>query len=594
MKTFSRLLCALLLTEFCLYGQTPIPPAAGDGSESNPYRIASLGNLYWIAASDQEVPEPPRAERWSWDTFYIQTQDINAAATATWDDGDGGAPEGWRPIGNFNSRFYGSYDGNGHVIKNLYINRPFTAENQGLFGVYWGGYIKNLGLINVNITGQEEGMSWYGTGALIGMCDGGEITNCYSTGSVTSHYSLVGGLIGVVMDGSSINRCFSTADVNGPLSGGLIGRISGNVEISSCFSTGDVDASSSEFSVQSGGLIGSLEGEENAQLSNCYSIGSVIAENDPTAGGLAGSISGCQVINCYSAGAVNAMGDHVGGLIGTILDESPVLFSFWDVETSGQSTSAGGTGKTTAQMKTKSTFTSAGWDFVGESENGNDDIWDIDSGKNDGYPFFSWQSFEPPVAVKLSGISAYRVGAHAVIEWHTIEETNLAGFILERLEVDSGIRRQIASFQDDPTLAAKPDIHGEKLYRVKDPFVEPEKDYIYCLSDVSLDGKITRHPAVYLAKTNPSHRLLRPQLHQAYPNPFNPVTTIPFSIPTTAPVTLAVYDLDGRLVKTLINETLNAGEHQISWNAEDQPAGLYFVKMTAPDFSLVRRVVLVK
>ncbi|GAJ16266.1 unnamed protein product, partial [marine sediment metagenome] len=78
--------------------------------------------------------------------------------------------------------------------------------------------------------------------------------------------------------------------------------------------------------------------------------------------------------NCYSAGAVIGDGD-VGGLIG---DDGTATDCFWDTETSGMDTSDGGTGKTTAQMKTEVTFTDAGWDFEA--------IWTICSGINDNYP----------------------------------------------------------------------------------------------------------------------------------------------------------------------------------------------------------------
>ena len=60
------------------------------------------------------------------------------------------------------------------------------------------------------------------------------------------------------------------------------------------------------------------------------------------------------------------------------------MFSFWDIQTSGQTTSAGGTGKTTVEMQTANTFLEAGWDFVEETENGTDDIWWILDGQN--YP----------------------------------------------------------------------------------------------------------------------------------------------------------------------------------------------------------------
>jgi len=66
-----------------------------------------------------------------------------------------------------------------------------------------------------------------------------------------------------------------------------------------------------------------------------------------------------------------------------------VTASFWDIDTSGQATSAGGTGKTTVQMQTESTFTSAGWDFVFETTNGTEDIWAICEGVD--YPKLAWQ-----------------------------------------------------------------------------------------------------------------------------------------------------------------------------------------------------------
>ena len=62
---------------------------------------------------------------------------------------------------------------------------------------------------------------------------------------------------------------------------------------------------------------------------------------------------------------------------------------FWDIQTSGQATSAGGTGKTTAEMQTAKTFLDAGWDFVGETANGTEDIWWINEGKD--YPRFVWE-----------------------------------------------------------------------------------------------------------------------------------------------------------------------------------------------------------
>jgi hypothetical protein len=100
-------------------------------------------------------------------------------------------------------------------------------------------------------------------------------------------------------------------------------------------------------------------------------------------GGLCGN--GDDISDCYSTSAVSGT-SNVGGLMGNSYDQNTVIASFWDVNTSGQSTSAGGTGKTTAQMKTESTFTSAGWDF--SYTDGNEAIWYM---AVDGYPILPWQ-----------------------------------------------------------------------------------------------------------------------------------------------------------------------------------------------------------
>ena len=102
-----------------------------------------------------------------------------------------------------------------------------------------------------------------------------------------------------------------------------------------------------------------------------------------------------SITNCYSFGSVSGSGS-VGGLVGDD-SGSTTNNSFWDTETSGQSTSDGGTGKTTAEMQNQSTYTDAGWDFVYETTNGTDDIWDINTIDNNAYPFLYWQEYTPTV-----------------------------------------------------------------------------------------------------------------------------------------------------------------------------------------------------
>ncbi len=92
--------------------------------------------------------------------------------------------------------------------------------------------------------------------------------------------------------------------------------------------------------------------------------------------------------NCYSVGSVSGV-DNVGGLVGFNY-ESDITASFWDIQTSGKATSAGGTGKTTTEMQTASTFLEAGWDFLDETVNGAEDLWWILEGQD--YPRLWWET----------------------------------------------------------------------------------------------------------------------------------------------------------------------------------------------------------
>jgi len=118
------------------------------------------------------------------------------------------------------------------------------------------------------------------------------------------------------------------------------------------------------------------------------------------------------VINSYATGYVSGT-SLVGGLVGGCALIGFISNSFWDMETSDQSSSADGTGKTTSEMKDFSTFFNAGWDLICESDNGTDDIWGIDQSgaDNNGYPFLSWQELTHNVSFTL----AYSAGVGGTI-----------------------------------------------------------------------------------------------------------------------------------------------------------------------------------
>jgi hypothetical protein len=302
--------------------------------------------------------------------------------------------KGWQPIGNLtagaNYTFSGTFDGQEYEIRDLFINRP-DETRVGLFCfVYEGGVIKNLGVMNVTMICQ--GMS----GGLVGQNGGGDesnryagtISNSYFSGNVTGEW-YVGGLVGINF--GTVNNCYATCDVTGSgyYVGGLVGLNWGG-NVSKCYSTG-----SATSAVCVGGLVGQngLVDESNDRyagtVGDSYSTASVTGETG--AGGLVGGNYDGVVSDSYSTGSVTG-NSSVGGLVGINWEGTgTVNNSFWDTQTSGQSTSAGGTGKNTTEMQDIATFSGTGWDItaVALNETNLAYIWNIVN--NVTYPFLSWQ-----------------------------------------------------------------------------------------------------------------------------------------------------------------------------------------------------------
>ena len=83
-------------------------------------------------------------------------------------------------------------------------------------------------------------------------------------------------------------------------------------------------------------------------------------------------------------------------------------------------------------------------------------------------------------------------------------------------------------------------------------------------------------------------------LYLAYPNPFNPMTTITYSIPDPSIVSIRVYDILGNQVTVLLDQYKSVGNHHVIWNAENQSTGMYFVKMITEKFSQTQKIILTK
>ena len=83
-------------------------------------------------------------------------------------------------------------------------------------------------------------------------------------------------------------------------------------------------------------------------------------------------------------------------------------------------------------------------------------------------------------------------------------------------------------------------------------------------------------------------------LESAYPNPFNPTTTLSFALPTEGDIIISIYNLQGREVASLVNGNMEAGYHSVVWNANNQSSGVYFVKMIAGEYINTQKLMLIK
>jgi hypothetical protein len=267
--------------------------------------------------------------------------------------------KGWDPIGApYREYIYaglgGTFDGQGYEVRDLFINRPDEGY-VGLFGVVdKEGVIKNIGVVNASVTGGGSVGTLVGAGI-------GTVSNSYSTGNVNA-VANIGGLVGTnaIISGYStvygtVSNSYSSTNVTGEYGvGGLVGYNRGTV--SDSYATGNVTGDDVV-----GGLVGRNYGSDGT-VSNSYSTGSVVGNSS------------------------------VGGLVGENQMNGVLSTSFWDVKTSGQATSDGGTGMTTAEMHDIATFSGAGWNIISVALNQTDPayIWNIVH--NITYPFLGWQS----------------------------------------------------------------------------------------------------------------------------------------------------------------------------------------------------------
>jgi hypothetical protein len=175
------------------------------------------------------------------------------------------------------------------------------------------------------------------------------------------------------------------------------------------------------------------------------------------------------------------------------------------------------------------------------------------------------------------------------LQWSTATETNNYGFEIERTNSRDILNTwRTIGFVDGHGTTFSP-----RSYAFTDRVDRPGK-YTYRLRQIDRDGQFRYSAEMFVTIGGYPEKY---SLEQNFPNPFNPVTTIQFSVPDNyrnEMLSLTVHDILGRVVATLVNERMEAGVHSLQWNAAGNGSGVYFYTLRAGEFTETKKLLLMK
>jgi len=191
------------------------------------------------------------------------------------------------------------------------------------------------------------------------------------------------------------------------------------------------------------------------------------------------------------------------------------------------------------------------------------------------------------VPVELTAFTTENVNGEVIIKWQTATETNNSGFGVERSqesEVGSQKNWENITFVEGNGTTAEV---KEYIYIDK---IENPGYYYYRLKQIDFDGTITYSPEIEVDLKGPTEFALL----QNYPNPFNPATIIRFTLPVETNVTIAVYNSIGEKVSEVFKGEMEAGYHEVNFDASNLSSGVYFYRLESANFVNVKKMLLVK
>jgi len=443
-------------------------------------------------------------------------------------------------------------------ISSVNMINGLSSDAGGLIGKASDSFINEC-----HTSGELWGQYAAYVGGLIGYAENTDVNNCYTLGDITGN-QYVGGLCGVLLDSDAIN-CYTLGGVTGSLCvGGLIGFASES-SIEKNYSRGNILGITPVYNI--GGLIGTLR---YSTLNNCYAWGNISGTiYDVYIGGLIGLSEQSSINNCYSIGAVHQCASF-GGLIAVTNLNSVTMNSYWNIETSGCSISAGGEGRTTDDMTYPlASNTYVDWDFT--------NIWVADLETNYGYPYLNTSSPVNTVAEPTFSPVSGDYTEPISVTIHTQTADVLIYYTLNGTDPSPQ-----SCLYTEPILIDTTTVIKARAYKDGwNPSVIAVSTYVYYVDN----NDLSEIPLI--------------QSCTSYPNPFNSNTTISFNLPKATHASLDIYNLKGQKICTLANDNFSKGEHSLKWNGRTDdgksvPCGMYLYKLKGNGFEITRKMTLMK
>ena len=190
--------------------------------------------------------------------------------------------------------------------------------------------------------------------------------------------------------------------------------------------------------------------------------------------------------------------------------------------------------------------------------------------------------------VELISFAAESVPVAIDLRFATASENNVDRFEIYRAESATGEFRMITQIRSQGNSST------QQNYSYRDGAVQPGRTYWYYLADVSVSGERTTHTDWMRSARAGDVAMPTEYTLSAYPNPFNPTTTLAITLPEASRVNLCIYDVTGKLVRTLSDAPYSAGRHEITFDAGALPTGIYMARLEAGSVAMTRKLLLIK